>query len=93
MATGPRVLLAFAALVGAAASGADWPQRQGNPQHTGYTTDSPRPPYKLAWKHYFPEDDQKVHPQVQPVIRGGRVFVGTKQGRLYCLDAAEGKVL
>lgn len=88
-------LLTFVLVLPACATAyaADWPQRQGNPQRTGYTADSPKPPYKLAWKHYFPEDEEKVHPQVQPVIYQGKVFVGTKQGSLYCFDAASGKVL
>jgi len=91
---GVNWLLALAVLsVGARATADDWPQRQGNPQHTGYTTDSPRPPYRLAWKHYFAEDEEKVHPQVQPVIYQGKVFVGTKQGRLWCFDATSGEVL
>jgi len=71
---------------------ADWPQRQGNAQHTGYTTDSPRPPYGIAWTYYFPDDDEKVHAQCQPIIYQNRVYVGTKMGSLYCFDADTGKV-
>jgi len=87
------VFLTAMALCFGFAHGADWPQRQGNPQRTGYTKDCPRPPYKLAWKHYFPDDEEKVHPQAQPIIYQGRVFVGTRGGRLYCFDAAKGEVL
>jgi len=70
----------------------DWPQRQGNAQRTGFTTDNPKPPYRLAWKYYFPDDEQKVHPQVQPVIYKGSVLVGTKQGYVYCFDSGDGNV-
>lgn len=88
------------------AAAADWPQLQGNPQRTGYTADSPQPvettrprggpkfsSYTLRWTHYFGDDEQKVHPQAQPIVYDDRVFVGTKQGCLYCFDAADGAVL
>jgi hypothetical protein len=85
------VLLPLLAVGGLEA--ADWPQLQGNPQRTGYTTDSPRPPYGIAWSHNFANDDEKVYAQCQPVVYQDRVYVGTKMGSLYCFRARDGKVL
>lgn len=66
----------------------DWPQLQGNPQRTGYTSDTVTPPFKVAWQHVFlPE---LISPFVQAVIYRDQVFVGTETGNLYALDAKDG---
>jgi outer membrane protein assembly factor BamB len=72
----------------AAAHASDWPQLQGNPQRSGYTKDTVKPPFKVAWKHSFiPE---RVSRFTQAVTYGGKVFVGTESGNLYALRARDG---
>lgn len=69
--------------------GADWPQLQGNPQRTGYTAETVRPPWKVAWFRNFPPE--RVAREVQALVYAGKVFLGTKSGNLYALDAKTGK--
>jgi len=86
-----RCVVALLALAGAVlpATAEDWPQLQCNPQRTGYTTDVVKPPYRIAWHREFPPE--RVARQVQAVVHAGKVFVGTKSGNLYALDAKTGK--
>lgn len=73
------------------ASAEDWPQLQHDPQRTGFTRDRLTPPFQVAWYRNF--QPQRVSPFVQPVVAGGRCFVGTMSGNFYALDAATGKEL
>ncbi len=72
-----------------AARAADWPQLGGNPQRTNYTSDTVRPPFRLAWYRNF--QPERVSRDVQAVVYAGRVFVGTKSGHLYALSATDGR--
>jgi len=65
-----------------------WPQLQNDPQRTGYTPANLGTNFSVVWKRAF--QPEKVHPQVQAIIYGGRVFVGTESGNLYALNAANG---
>ena len=67
----------------------EWPQLQHDPQRTGYTPETVRPPFKVAWYRNFPPE--RVSRQVQAVVYAGKVFVGTKSGNLYALGARDGK--
>ncbi|HRT95186.1 MAG TPA: PQQ-binding-like beta-propeller repeat protein [Planctomycetota bacterium] len=71
--------------------GADWPQLGCTPQRTNRSPEplSPPPdsPWDLKWqKNFWPE---RLHNAVQAVVVEGRVYVGTKDGTVWCL-AAEG---
>ncbi len=74
--------------VEAQANGADWPQVQRTPQRTGYTSEQISMDVDIAWTHPF--QPEKIYPQVQAIVYGGRVFVGTEMGTLHALDAATG---
>lgn len=75
----------------ASAFTADWPQLQYDAARGGCTPDSPQPPFKSMWSYDFAEKDHdKIHPMTQPVIYNGRVFVPSKNGNLYAIDAASG---
>src|SRR4051812_46799217 len=50
----------------------DWPQLQGNPQRSGYTPDTVKPPFAVAWRHVFAPE--RVSPFVQAVVSQGRVL-------------------
>jgi hypothetical protein len=82
----------------------DWPQLQGNAARTGRTTDSVAPPYKFHWAWMGPGNTQSTVPlsggsaitiagSVQPVIAGGRVFVGTMEGTAFGINATNGQTL
>ncbi|MGB2822074.1 MAG: PQQ-binding-like beta-propeller repeat protein, partial [Phycisphaerae bacterium] len=75
----------------AAAGAADWPQLGNNPQHTGYSPESLRPPLTLKWNVQF--QPERLYPAVQAVIAGERVYLGTESGNFYALSAAAGKRL
>jgi len=84
-----RYALGLCLLVASGACAADWPQLQCNPQRTGYTADTVKPPLKFAWaRNFHPE---RVSRDVQPVVYAGKVYVGTKSGNLYGLDAGTGQ--
>jgi len=67
---------------------ADWPQTGGNPQHTNFTPDEPRPPYTSIWRADF--SPEFVY-SAQPVIAGDTLFQTTLNGNLYALDIATGE--
>lgn len=66
----------------------DWPQVQGNPQHTGYAPEVLGTNFQVAWR--YPFQPEKVHPQVQAIVYGGKIFVGTEMGNLIAIDARTG---
>lgn len=66
----------------------DWPQLGRNPQHTGYSPENLTPPFVKKWTLDFPPD--KLYATVTPVVVEDRVFIGTKRGHFYALDAADG---
>jgi len=85
-----RILLLLTAWC-VAARAADWPQLGNGPQHTGFSTEKLKPPFKLKWNVQF--QPERLYPAMQPVIVGGRIFLGTESGNFYCLNAADGKRL
>jgi hypothetical protein len=70
---------------------ADWPQLAGNPQHTGCSAEELRPPFQLKWNVQF--QPERLYPALQPVIAGGKVFLGTESGNFHALSAADGSRL
>jgi hypothetical protein len=66
----------------------DWPQVQRDPQRTGFTPEVLGTSFEVVWTHPF--QPEKVYPQVQAIVHGGRIFVGTEMGNLYALDAHSG---
>lgn len=79
---------------------ADWPQLQCNPQRTGHTEEAiagPAGPNAAwvrkdkAWIHGFQPD--RLATVAQAVISNGRLFIGTKLGRMRAFDAKTGDIL
>lgn len=69
----------------------DWPQYQHDPARTGYTDEEVAPPYRLAWRYSFlPERPAR---RTQAIIYDQKVYVGTQQGFVHCIDAATGERL
>jgi polyvinyl alcohol dehydrogenase (cytochrome) len=67
--------------------GADLSNARYQPKPGFKAEDAPR--LKLKWAFGFPDDTQAAG---QPVIVGGRVFVGSNGGTVYSLDASTGCV-
>jgi len=67
----------------------DWPQLQHDPQRTGYTPDEVRPPYAYLWKW----NEVPFASRTQPVVAGGRLFIGGLDGAMYARDAQTGAPL
>ena len=67
----------------------DWPQLQGNPQRTGYTPDTVKPPFKVAWKHDF--SPERVHCFAQAVTYQRPDIRGDGMRQTVCAGAADGK--
>jgi len=64
----------------------DWPQLQHDAQRTGYTPEEVQPPYTYLWKW----NEVPFASRTQPVVAGGRLFIGGLDGVLYARDARTG---
>jgi len=71
------------------ATASDWPQLGHDAQRTNYSPVQVDPPYCYAWKWY----EVPLASRAQPVVAGGRLFVGSMNGALYARDAATGAPL
>lgn len=80
----------FPFLICCIASAADWPQFQQNAAHTGWTQDSPQPPFGVEWSVSFEPETVGV---VQPIVYNDTLYIPTLQGRLYALDPPTGNRL
>ena len=70
------------------ATTAEWPQVQNNPARTGFYSGSLGTNFTIGWRRAF--QPEKIYPQVQAIVAGGKVLVGTEMGNLYALDALTG---
>ena len=73
----------------AAVTNADWPQAGRDAQRTNYSPLQIDPPYCYDWKW----DEAPISSRVQPVVRAGRLFIGSDNGIFYARDAATGDSL
>jgi hypothetical protein len=88
---GPKTTLCFVmALISCcSAVAADWPMIRGDAQHTGFVAAELKPPFRLSWAREF--KDERLGTAMEPIVAGGRVFVTTHAGNLYCLRAEDGE--
>jgi eukaryotic-like serine/threonine-protein kinase len=68
-----------------AAASADWPIYRGEPGMLGVAAGTLPAEMKLRWKFKTGSDVTS-----SPIIVGGRVFVGSMDANVYCLDLAKG---
>jgi outer membrane protein assembly factor BamB len=66
----------------------EWPQVQRDTLHSGFYPSNLGTNFSVAWRKAF--QPEKVYPQVQAIVSGGKVFVGTEMGSLYALNATTG---
>lgn len=75
----------------------DWPQLQHDPQRSGHSTEAISTPISQSWAvgfaTTFAPSYEKLYPQVQPVIVGGKVFIGSEMGTFYALNSTTGAKL
>ncbi len=67
----------------------DWPQLGRDAQRSNSTSVQVDPPYCYAWKWY----EAPIASRAQPVVSGGRLFIGSMNGAMYARDAATGAPL
>ncbi len=82
-----RLLLAFAitsALAGVVLA-AEWPAFRGDERRTGASPELVQPPLQVVWE--FEAQGSVVS---SPAVAGGRVFFGSRDNNVYCLDAVTG---
>lgn len=81
-------LALFAALAAPSVAQADWPAFLGGPLHINVTEKAPLPPLKLAWRF-----DTNGPVYSSAAIKDNKVYIGSYDKSLYCLDAATGAKL
>jgi hypothetical protein len=70
---------------------ADWPQLQNGPARLGYSPEKIDLPMKKAWAVGM--SPERLFPQTQPVVAGGRLFIGTAMGNFHAFEARSGQKL
>jgi hypothetical protein len=73
----------------APALAADWPQLQNGPARLGYSAEKIDGPLTRAWAVGMAPE--RLHPQAQPIVAGGKVLIGTEMGNFHAFDARTGK--
>jgi hypothetical protein len=68
---------------------AEWPMLAHDARRSGATPAEIRPPFERKWYRLFA--DEGLMAGVQPVVAGGKVFVGTLHGVLHAIDAETGR--
>ena len=83
------VTLGATAAAPAAGPTAEWPMLAHDARRSGATPAEIRPPFERKWYRLFGAEGLQAG--VQPIIAGGRVYVGTLGGVLHALDAETGR--
>ena len=76
-----------------AQSAGEWPYTRSNPEMTGVSPTLLRAPLTLAWQ-FATMDKPKGRPEMltsSATVRDGKVYLGNKDGKLFCLELATGK--
>ena len=82
-----NVLFPHASAAPVAAAADDWTMFHHDAKHSGFSTSTAPDTNNLPWKRVLDSGLTS-----SPVVAGGKVFIGTDMGTLYCADAVSGKV-
>lgn len=66
----------------------DWPPRAADGSRLGSVEDGPRPPLKQKW--IFQTEGRII---TSPAVKGGQVYLGSRDGRVYAVELASGAKL
>ncbi|MGQ9506054.1 MAG: outer membrane protein assembly factor BamB family protein [Thermogutta sp.] len=69
--------------------GSDWPVAAHDIRRSGSTESTLRPPFSRQWYRLF--IDEGIMAGVQPVVSGGKLFIGTLRGTVHAVDSFTGK--
>lgn len=69
----------------------DWTFARGNAAMTGLSSTALHFPLELAWSTEIGNKTKREGVVATPVVRGGKVYVGSQSGKFACLDLATGK--
>jgi len=69
-------------------SAGDWPAVRGGAQRAGAKEETLQLPYRVAWVRFIP--GERFGTGFEPIASGGRLFLATHSGNLYCLNALNG---
>jgi len=69
----------------------DWPLIRGNAAMTGTSPTKLNFPLTLAWTTSLGDKARREGVVATPVVRNGKVFIGSQTGRFTCLDLVTGK--
>ena len=75
--------------VGSAQAG-DWPMFRHDPSHTGYTNEKISGDLELLWSYELP---LYGFARSSPAVADGKVFIGSNDYNIYCLDADTGRFI
>jgi hypothetical protein len=84
----PALAAAALFVVSFFAAADDWPSERATDSRAAFTIESVYPPLSPAWSVALPGRSLST-----PVAAAGRVYTGTDEGRVVCLDAADGRML
>ena len=84
------VILLLSCAVGSAQAG-DWPMFRHDPSHTGYTNEKISGDLELLWCYEAPF--LLGFERSSPAVADGKVFIGSNDNNIYCLDADTGRLI
>jgi hypothetical protein len=69
--------------------GDDWPTLHGDLTRSGFSPRFPRLPLTLVWRKELHRE--LTGPRCEPIVDGGRVYLGTYAGKVYAWDLESGE--
>lgn len=87
--TGPIIYMPIVMMGGITTSSSDWIQQSHDAQHTSASPTQVDGPFCYTWKWY----EAPIASRAQPVVAGGKLFVGSMTGLIYARNASTGAPL
>jgi len=84
-------IIAILVLLTSVAQASDWPMFHHDLRHTGYTTEKVSDELELLWSYETGSCHDYYYSS--PAVADGKVFVGSYDGKIYCLDEDDGSLI